>query len=193
MRLLGVFLCVSIASAQHPRDSWKLRPIDLDAHLEHTLADAPLSSADRARLYRLIDDDERMHGSFSDSQPDEERKMIMSTRIGSIVLADSGSKQILAAGPDDCNGAANQCIRIFVRQRGRLLLALDEAEVVFTVLKSSSKGFHDITVGLHLSAWDTVYHDYQWDGNGYKQVDCYVTKYDRNGDFSDSPKIAGCS
>ena len=39
---LSIVVCASVATAQIQRDSWKLKAFDLDAHLTHSLADAPL-------------------------------------------------------------------------------------------------------------------------------------------------------
>src|ERR1700744_6159731 len=71
MRLLAVLFCATIAAAQHPRDSWKLPAISLEEPLPHSLADAPLSAAEREQVFSALYN--RMH---------DDRKMIMSTRIG---------------------------------------------------------------------------------------------------------------
>jgi len=69
--LLAV-LCGGVAAAQSSRDDWKLRSsFDLDAHLTHSLADAPLTSKEREQIYRLIDN-QTVHDSFTDEQRDEE-------------------------------------------------------------------------------------------------------------------------
>jgi hypothetical protein len=85
MCLLAI-LCGGVAAAQSSRDDWKqLRSsFDLKAHLTHSLADAPLTSRERAQIYRLIDN-KTVHDSFTDEQRDKERKTVMSARVGSIV------------------------------------------------------------------------------------------------------------
>jgi hypothetical protein len=71
MCLLAV-LCGGAAAAQSSRDDWKLRrSFDVNAHLTHSLADAPLTSKEREQIYRLIDS-QTVHDSFTDAQRDEE-------------------------------------------------------------------------------------------------------------------------
>jgi hypothetical protein len=178
MRLLAVLFCATIAAAQHPRDSWKLPAISLEEPLPHSLADAPLSAAEREQVFSALDN--RMH---------DDRKMIMSTRIGLIALATNGSKQILALGPQTCNGAANFCLSIFVREGGRVHLALNQGGIGLLVARTSHDGFNDITVAGHMSSVDTMYEDYRWDGTVYEAVDCYIRRDDSQGA---TPKISDC-
>ena len=195
----SIVVCASVATAQIQCDSWKLKAFDLDAHLTHSLADAPLTSAERAQIYRVIDN-QNMRDSYSDAQRDQERAMVMSTRVGSVTLAVDGSEQIVAEGPVDFCGAGGQCaIWIFVRQNGQLQLALQATGATFIVRNGSSRGFHDITTATNFSAWDTEYNDYRWNGRKFAQVDCYWTRYPRPNDDSGSgsggqhPVIERCS
>ena len=195
----SIVVCASVATAQIQRDSWKLKAFDLDAHLTHSLADAPLTSAERAQIYRVIDN-QNMHDSYSDAQRDQERAMVMSTRVGSVTLAEDGSEQVVAEGPADFCGAGGQCaIWIFVRQNGQLQLALQATGATFIVRKGTSRGFHDIATGTNFSAWDTEYNDYRWNGRKFVQVDCYWTRYPRPDDVSgpgsggQHPVIERCS
>jgi protein required for attachment to host cells len=96
-----------VAAAHSSRDDWKPgSSFDLDAHLTHSLADAPLTRKEREQIYRLIDN-QTVHDSFADEQRDEERKTVMSARVGSIVLAEGGSQQVLVQGPTlFCGGMA---------------------------------------------------------------------------------------
>jgi hypothetical protein len=180
----SIVVCASVATAQTQGDSWKLKAFDLGAHLTHSLADAPLTSAERAQIYRVIDN-QNMHDSYSDAQRDQERAMVMSTRVGSVTLAEDGSEQVVAEGPADFCGAGGQCaIWIFVRQNGQLQLALQATGATFIVRKGSSGGLHDIAMGTNFSAWDTEYNDYRWNGRKFVQADCYWTRYPRPDDVS---------
>ena len=70
MCLLAV-LCAGIAAAQSSRDDWKPgSSFDVNAHLTHSLADAPLTSKEREQIYGLIDN-QTVHDSFADEQRDD--------------------------------------------------------------------------------------------------------------------------
>src|ERR1700733_5465843 len=97
--ILTILLCGSPAAAQYPRDSWKLKPFARETHLTHTLADAPLKSNEREQIYRVLD--QNVNDSFSDPDREEQRKAVMSFRVGIIALAQNGSQQILVRGTKD--------------------------------------------------------------------------------------------
>jgi hypothetical protein len=184
--MLGVFLCGSIAAAQLQRNSWKLKPLQLEPHLTHTLADAPLSQTEREQIYRVIDN-KGVHESFTDQQRQQERETVMSSRVGSIVLARNGSEQVFVEGPPQLCGARTHCFRIFVHQGDQLRLVFDASATGFNVQTSFHNGFHDIDTATIWSAWETEYRDYRWDGARFKQTDCYRTTNTAHG-----PAIAEC-
>jgi len=181
----------NIAGAQPARDDWKVKPFDLEAHLTHTLADAPLTSIERDQIYRIVDED--VHDSFSDAGREEERKVVMSLLVGSIALARDGSQQILVRGTKDfCSPTGNCSLWILVRKAGQFRLALGTEGQVMIVRSSFARGFHDIAIGLHDSAFVEQYTVYGWDGTGYKQADCYSTEYPADADRPVRPEIVGC-
>lgn len=190
MCLLAV-LCAGIAAAQSSRDDWKPgSSFDVNAHLTHSLADAPLTSKEREQIYGLIDN-QTVHDSFADEQRDEERRTVMSARVGSIVLAEDGSRQVLVQGPTLFCGASGNCgYWIFIRHRGQLQLAL-AASGAFIVRNTSSHGFHDVATAWHMSGYDEVFTVYRWNGTKYDEADCYSVKHDRN-DPDKPPAIADC-
>jgi hypothetical protein len=195
--LIATVLCGRAATAQHSHDSWKQPAFVLES-LTHSLADAPLSSSERAQIYRAVDGDGVKRFSFADVEKDKEREAVMSARVGFIALAENGSKQIVVMGPSLLCGAANCPIWIFIRRGGHLSVALDGDGVLLTVLQPSSKGFHDVATGDHLSGFDTIYRDYRWDGRKYVQTGCYLTRYPRpdepggNAGFNQPPTITEC-
>jgi len=190
MSLLTV-LCGGVAAAQSSRDDWKSgSAYDVNANLIYSLADAPLTSKEREQIYRLIDNQD-VHDSFTDAQRDEERKTILSSHVGSIALADDGSRQILVQGPTLFCGATGNCSYwIFIRHRGQLRLVLDAAGSLI-VRNTSNHGFRDVATGWHMSAYEGVFTVYRWNGTKYEKADCYSVKLDR--DSPDKPPvIAGC-
>jgi hypothetical protein len=190
--LLVLVLCSRALMAQHPRDSWKLKPFDLEAHLTHTLADAALTSSERGQIYRILDQDFTIP-SGTQREREEERKAIMSFRVGSIALALDGSQQLLVRATKDFCGATGNCsMWILVRKAGQLQLALGTEGQLLIVRNSSSRGFHDIAIGLHDSAFIEQYAEYRWDGTFYEQVDCYLRQYPATTDRPEQPAIIGC-
>jgi hypothetical protein len=185
-----VFLCGSTLRAQRPRDDWKIRAFDEGSHLNHSLADAPLTGSDR-KQYRILD--EGIHDSFSDAERGKERKAIMSFRVGSIALAGDGSQQILVRGTSSFCGATGNCsLWIVVRRAGQLRLALRTEGQLLIVRSSFSRGFHEVTIGVHDSAFVEQYTVYHWNGIQYSQVDCYRTEYPATADRPQRPVIAEC-
>jgi hypothetical protein len=182
--LLIVFLWTSALVAQHPRDSWKLKPFDLEAHLTHPLADAPLTTGERDQIYRAIE------SSGADSA---DRDAIMDFRVGAISLAKNGSEQILVRGTKYFCGATGNCsMWIFARQAGKLRLVLGTEGQGLIVQATFRRGFRDIAIVLHESATSHLFTDYRWDGVAYKPVDCYETQYPIEGDGPKEPTIVGC-
>jgi hypothetical protein len=188
--LLIVFLFTSALVAERPRDDWKLKPFDWESHLTHSLAEAPLTANERDQIYRIVDED--VHDSFGDAERAEERKAVMSFRVGSVALARNGSEQILVRGTGAfCGGTGNCSMWIFVRHDPELRLALGTEGQVLIVRNSFTQGFHDIAVGLHDSAFMMDYTVYRWDSFTYKQADCYAAIFPIDGGSS-IPAIKGC-
>jgi hypothetical protein len=197
MRIIPLMCVLELLSgkvaAQSPRDDWKElnTSFDLKAHLTHSLGEAPLTSRQRAEVYRLIDN-KNVHDSFTDEQRDKEQKTVMSARLGSIALAEDGSQQILVQGPAQFCGANYNCsLWIFIRHRGHLQLALETGGNTFIVRSTASHGFRDVTTGWHLSAEEERFAVYRWNGAKYEQVDCYNAKFDQN-NSGKPPAITGC-
>lgn len=179
--ILPLLVFGATAFAQHPRNSWRLKPFDQEAHLTYTLADAPLTDSERDQIYRIINPDAQ-----------EQREAIMSFRVGSIPLAPDGSQQILVRGTKDFCGATGNCsIWIFVRN-AKLQLALATIGQFLSVENSFTKGLRNIAVGLHESATSHLFTEYRWDGLAYIQTDCYSAEYPIDGNRNRRPTIVGC-
>ena len=81
---------------------------------------------------------------------------------------------------------------LFVRKGGQLRLALATEGQLLIVQNSVSRGLHNITIGMHGSAFIEQYQDYRWNGSNYKQIDCYLTEYPADADRSEQPAIVSC-
>jgi len=168
---------------QSSRDDWKQleagSDFDLKAHLTHTLADAPLTSAERAQIYKVIDD-----RSFTDSHQREKPEAVMTARVGSIGLAQDGRQQIVV---ELCGYAPNCSIWIFLRQGGQLQLALETGGEAVIPRGTFSHGFRDLATGWHMGAYEEDFSVYRWNGTKYNEIDCYAAKSD-----STPPAITDC-
>ena len=158
----------------------------VDAKLNYSLADAPLTSKERDQIYRLIDE-ETVHDSFTDKQRAEERETVMSSRVGLIGLAEDGSPQLLARGPTLFCGTGGCPYWVFIRQHGELQLVLEAFGTVL-VRKTSSQGFRDVTIEIHGGGGLETFADYSWNGTKYH---C-KTASEYHGD-STPPVITGCA
>ncbi len=188
---LLIVLSGEVAAGQSSRDDWKPgSTYSVKSNLIYSLANAPLTTEERAQIYRLIDD-RTVQESFTDAQRDEERETVMDARIGFIELTEGGGQQVLVQGPSLFCGASGNCrYLVFTRQRERLRLVLD-AGGDFVLRKTSSHGFHDVVTSWHMSAYDQLIKVYRWDGTEYKKADCYSVNRDR--DNTDKPPlISGC-
>jgi hypothetical protein len=188
---LACLFC-GVVAAQNPRDDWKQQSsFDLESHLTHSLADAPFTSRDRAQVYRVIDN-KTIHDSFTDSQRKEEQESVMSSRVGSIGIAQDSSHQILVQGPKLFCGAGGNCpIWIFIRRGGQLQLALEAGAAVVVLRGAFSYGFRELALGWHMSAEEERFSVFRWNGSRYDRVDCYRAKFDLNNRAA-PPAISDC-
>jgi hypothetical protein len=190
MRIVLMAVC-AIAMAQSRRDDWTLHPLDPRGVLTMTLADAPLSDAERDEIYRVIDD-KTVHDTFPDSRRAEERRTVLASRVGFIGLSSEHGLQLLVQSPVMFCGAPGNCSYwVFLREQGKLRLVLSAGGNDFILKNSLSGGFHDVAFGWHMSAFEESYADYRWDGNEYQRVDCYDAKWPRDQPRA-APSITGC-
>lgn len=157
------------------RNEWQMKPFQVPhAPGPPSLADAHLSRQDRAAIYNAVDD-KILRDSYAGS--DRERAVVFSVGVSRITLAADGSTQFYVVGPETFCGSGGCPVHIFVRQNGRLHLALRADVESFFVKKTVTNGFHDIAVSWHFGADESRYTAYRWTGLAYKQVDCYNAKF----------------
>lgn len=152
--VLGALVLASIPPeivlAQNSREGWQQlkNRVDFERYLDHSLEDAPLTAEERAQIYTLIDGSS-IHDSFRDDQREEERRVVLSTRVGLIALAQNDSKQILVRGPlQFCGGTGNCGLWVFMRQPGKARLILEE---VGLGLLAGRESFRDSLISWCLS------------------------------------------
>lgn len=182
--ILLTVLSGGVAAGQTRDDDLRLdTAFDVAVKLSSSLADSPLTSNGRDQIYRLIDGPD-LHWLFTDR--DEERKTMMSSRVGFVQLAEKGGPQIVVQGPASFGGTGGDYYWILTRQRGQWQLILDAFGGVL-VQKTFSHGFHDLEIGNPLGAYEVVDTFYRWNGTKYEKVGCTETDWDR--DNSDKPPV----
>lgn len=131
---MGIAFLLPLFTAQYSggpsshlvRDEWRYlgHGFDLDQNLKYSLKNAPLSSGERERIYRVIDG-KTIHDSFANESRNEEREVVLNARVGLIALAEDGSQQLVVRGSQQfCGASANCSIWIFVRHHAQAQLVL---------------------------------------------------------------------
>jgi hypothetical protein len=174
----GIFLFACLLSGvviaqTAPDDSSHPRSLaNFGLRLDHSLQNAPVTPEERTQIYTVID--KAVHGSFTDDQREEERKAVLSSRVGLAALADTDNQQILVRGPKPSCGTAGDCpLWIFIRELGQVRLILDDEGNGFFAGSTLSQGFKDVVVPFHHSASETSFSVYRWNAREYKRIDCY--------------------
>jgi hypothetical protein len=159
------FLCAGLSLARDDRKDWQRTSIHL-SELDYTLEDAAVTPRERAQIMDLI------------VAPYLERQAFSASPVGFINVSDDESKQIIVRCPArGCGGTGNCEFWVLVRESGRLKLVLEENGWGLIVRQGTHGGFHDVAVPHHLSARDTVFSVYQFNGTAYRRVDCYVATF----------------
>ena len=107
--------------------------------------------------------------------------------VRAIDLNKDGRKEILLRGKNTnlCGATGNCGFWIFERKDGkyRKLLSssdyIDITEMPNQIEKSMTRGYFDILLKGHITAADTDYNYYKFDGREYKQTKCLVNMYVR--------------
>ena len=173
------FLCAGLTLALDDRTDWDRTSIKL-WELDHTLEDSALTPGERRQILDVIESTGR------------ERQAFVGSPVGFINLLDDKSKQIVVRCPASSCGAGGNCeFWVLVRDSGKLKQIFEENGWGLIVRPSSHGGFHDVAVPHHLSARETLFSVYQFNGTAYRRVDCYVATFDPD-HLRNAPAIRGC-
>jgi hypothetical protein len=153
-----------------------VRP-DLESLLDHTLADAPLTTKERETIYSTIDTP-AIHDTYGiNGGGDDERKNVLTALIGLVSLAPNGVHQILVRWPQMfCGGTGNCAFAIFARQLGAPKLILESEGFVPSVAGTFHLGYPDLVVGFHISSAGHSETTYRWDGQVYTEAESRIVK-----------------
>jgi hypothetical protein len=97
-------------------------------------------------------------------------------RITLLDLDRDGKKEL--AIQSDCAAVGNCGLEIYSRS-SRILKPLftDDMVQVITVLPTKSKGFHDVKLRTHFSAFDSYHRIFRFDGKTYRRKKCWIESY----------------
>jgi hypothetical protein len=176
---------VTLSLGQTSRDAWKYEINDehviTSRNLDKYISD--LSEVEQSQIWQLI------NGSFKEGRESvsDQKKRFLAMNAGEISLSVRGEKQVIVQGTGDtrsCSPTGNCAVWLFTRERGKLRLILSAEAVWIVIGESRTKGMADLTLRTHMSADDSMFDVYRWNGSKYEPIDCYTT--DRVG------KISGC-
>ena len=138
-----------------------------------------LSASERDRLLRAIAD----QLSSVEFQSEEERKKAPAdARIKYVVLSGNDNPEVVVQAGDNtsCSPTGN-CAFWILRRRGNSYSSMLQAEAqTFTIQPSRTNGFYDIVLTRHGSAFDSEVKVYRFDGESYKEGDCYWASWEQS-------------
>jgi hypothetical protein len=173
---LLVLLCGPTNASQIAHDHWKLTALsdDLFWEVRYSLADALVNKKEQQEIYRQVDAGLRSDGLVDDERPDQEREIVMGSRVGLIQLARKGKEQILVLGARVVCGNGGCPLWIFVRRRGTVRLVLRADGGALLLRNTMSHGFHDLVTVGHGGGGEAGFTVYSWNGQKYVEVDSYI-------------------
>lgn len=116
-------------------------------------------------------------------------------------LNNDGQKEILVRGktsPNLCGGVGNCAFWVFAKKGNKykkLLFSTDFADITELpkqVKKTKTNGYFDILLKGHLTAADTTYRTFKFDGKTYKERKCLVNTYIRGTNPNPKWEFIGC-
>ena len=130
----------------------------------------------------------------------ELRQVAMETRITLRDLNGDGNPEVIAQGAgmkSGCSATGNCPCWIFKRVNSRYSILLSGQAQTFTVQPTKTRGFHDIVLGLHASAFEAELTVYKFDGTSYRDTACYDANWTYLGTDGEShhlhtPQITAC-
>lgn len=104
---------------------------------------------------------------------DQLRDAVLNTRIKRIDLNHDGIPEVVAQAMVDCSPTGNCPFWIFHKTARRYESILSGFGQTFTIQESRTRGFNDIVVGMHGSAFEQTLEVYQFKDGRYRRTACY--------------------
>lgn len=159
-----------------------------------------LSPKLKADLIETIVEQMREDSNEPLSEP-KARSVAAETRIEFVDLTGHGRNEAIAqAGGEgsDCSPTGNCPFWVLHRERDGYHVILDaDSAQTFTIQPNRTRGYNDIVVGMHGSAFESMLTLYKYNGSSYEDVACYnatwqVIDKDGNAQYLKEPRITRC-
>lgn len=157
-----------------------------------------LQPSERKRLIKIIADQIRPSDRGMSSE-EQLAKIAAETRIKYMDLSGDGKPEVIAqAGGDTYCSPTGNCSFWIFRRRGTSYEVLLEGDAqTFTIQHTRTKGYLDIVLSRHNSAFDSEAREYKFDGNSYREGACFDVEWSVLGSDSEfhdlkEPRISLC-
>jgi hypothetical protein len=120
---------------------------------------------------------ETVKRDFRDCLPNNPEAINQAIRITHLNLGDDNQPAFQIQGINQCSGANNSPMRVYVRLDGSWQKVYDAVGQRLNVLLRRSKGLFDLERWMHGSAFDSSRYVYQFDGHVYGSVTCNVVRF----------------
>ncbi len=168
---IALLLIRAIALCPKPDNDWDgdVKAAELRPRLETTLEKAPLTKRQHADILTALAD-KTFTESYSAEDLPEAKLQLEKTSLGIHIGGGRSPFVVLEAAPGElrCGATGNCPIWIFLPRGAGFALALEALGWGLIVQKKTSHGLPNLAVTTHVSASETSYLVYQFDGSQYR-------------------------
>jgi len=193
---------IQAQEARKPHGRWELvKQEELDCRVSISRLKS-IESSERKRLVKAITDALRDSGVVKDGWVSEEQlpQVAAETRIKYIDLNGDGKPEVVAqAGGEGsgCSPTGNCPFWILRRQGESYEILLDGEAQTFTIQRTRTKGYLDIVLSRHGSAFESEARTYTFDGEFYREGSCFDVEWSALGSDDEmhqlkKPRISPC-
>jgi hypothetical protein len=171
-KIATAFLLIhGFALGQKADNVWDgdVKAAELRPRLETTLEKAPLTKRQHADILAALAD-KTFTESYSEEDLPAAKLQLEKTSLGMHVAGERSPFVVLEGAPGElrCGATGNCPIWIFIPRGAGFALVLEAGGWGLIVQKKTSHGLPNLAVTAHLSASETSYFVYQFDGSQYK-------------------------
>lgn len=193
---------IQAQETRKPHGRWDLeRQEELDSSMSISRL-KNIDSSERKRLVKVISDALREGRVFEDGLVSEEQlpQVAAETRIKYIDLNGDGKPEVVAqAGGEEsgCSPTGNCPFWILHRQGESYEILLDGEAQTFAVQRTRTKGYLDLVLSRHDSAFESEARPYTFDGEFYREGSCFDVEWSALGSDGEmqplkKPRISPC-
>lgn len=178
--LIVLLLCAAASAQTELRRSENLPNINL-------------SAADRLALQDAIERELSSNDASDHDYSSDARK----ANVRAIDLNADGVPEVLAQSSDElsCSPTGNCVFWIFQKKLARFTPLLSAEAQLFKIMTTRNRGYLDIALGRHGSAFESEWRLYKFNGKKYIPMKCWVESYRTEGSdkMLEKPRILPCN